>query len=186
MGRGSKPAELIGTQSADRIRASGHARRVEQAGHMSAPDRADLSERNPLRGGRSLIAAPPSRLSLHRLPGSRFSPRSARAAATSGPGKRRHCKVHNGLTLDECPRPRPRNCLHPRPGATRLSVSCGRVSMRYAAIVCGVQRNGSPDRQTLCRITDNLRAKATRALPGPERCSMAAAQSFRCSDRLIR
>jgi len=51
MGRGSKPAELIGTQSADRIRASGHARRVEQAGHMSAPDRADLSERNPLRGG---------------------------------------------------------------------------------------------------------------------------------------
>src|SRR5947207_15496212 len=65
MGRGSKPAELIGTQSADRIRASGHARRVEQAGHRSAPDRADLSERNPLRGGgRSLIAAPPSRLSF--------------------------------------------------------------------------------------------------------------------------
>jgi len=51
MGRGSEPAELIGTRSADRIRASGHARRVEQAGHMSAPDRADLSERNPLRDG---------------------------------------------------------------------------------------------------------------------------------------
>ncbi len=188
MGRGSKPAELIGTQSADRIRASGHARRVEQAGHMSAPDRADLSERNPLRGGgRSLIAAPPSRLSLHRLPGSRFSPRSARAAATSGPvGSAGIARSTTGLRLITCPRPRPRNCLHPRPGATRLSVSCGRVSMRYAAIVCGVQRNGSPDRQTLCRITDNLRAKATRALPGPERCSMAAAQSFRCSDRLIR
>src|ERR1700692_4487868 len=61
--------------------------------------------RNPLReGGRSLIAAPPSRLPLRRLPGSRFSPRSARAAATSGPvRKRRHCKVHNGLTLDHVP-----------------------------------------------------------------------------------
>ena len=91
-----------------------------------------------------------------------------------------------GLRLITCPRPRPRNCLHPRPGATRLSVSCGRVSMRYAAVVSGAQRNGSPDRQTLCRITDNLRAKATRALPGPERCAMAAAQSFRCSDRLTR
>src|SRR5207237_10552660 len=45
------PSAYIGTQSADRIRASGHARRIEQAGHMSAPDRADLSERNPLRGG---------------------------------------------------------------------------------------------------------------------------------------
>ena len=50
MGRGLEPAELIGTRSADRIRASGHARRVEQAGHMSAPDRANISERNPLRG----------------------------------------------------------------------------------------------------------------------------------------
>jgi hypothetical protein len=51
--------------------------------------------------------------------------------------------------------------------------------MRYAAIVFVAQRNGSPDRQTLCRITDNFRAKATRALPGLERCSMAAAQSFK-------
>src|ERR1700704_1215837 len=77
-----------------------------EAGHMSAPDRADLSiVKNPCAvGADSLIAAPPSRLSLHRLPGSRFSPRSARAAATSGPvGKRRHCKVHNGLTLDHVP-----------------------------------------------------------------------------------
>ena len=48
------------------------------------------------------------------------------------------------------------------------------------------QRNGSPDRQTLCRITESLRAKATRALPEPERRSIAAAQSFRCSDRFTR
>ena len=31
------------------------------------------------------------------VPGSRFSPRSAHAAATSGP-KHRRCNVHNGLT----------------------------------------------------------------------------------------
>src|SRR5438067_5404065 len=141
MGRGSKPAELIGTQSADRIRASGHARRVEQAGHMSAPDRADLSDRNPLRGGgRSLIAAPPSRLSLHRLPGSRFSPRSARAAATSGPvGKRRHCKVHNGLTLDHVPTAATAQLPAPSPrGDTlvrklRTSIDALRCSMRCPA-----------------------------------------------------
>jgi hypothetical protein len=50
-GRGPEPAELIGTRSADRIRASGHARRVEQAGHMAAPDREAVSIKFPLRGG---------------------------------------------------------------------------------------------------------------------------------------
>ena len=75
-----------------------------QAGHMTAIDQTHSSCQALQTGGRSLIAAPPSRLPLHRLPGSRFSPRSARAAATSGPvGKRRHCKVHNGLTLDHVP-----------------------------------------------------------------------------------
>ncbi len=50
------------------------------------------------------------------LPGSRFSPRSAFAAATSG-SKHRRCNVHNGLTC------KPRGptaslavSLHPRPG----------------------------------------------------------------------
>ncbi len=33
---------LVGTSSADRIRASGHARRIKQAGHMAAPDRDDI------------------------------------------------------------------------------------------------------------------------------------------------
>ena len=78
----------------------------------------------------------------------------------------------------------PRNCLHPRPGAMR--VKCLTRLMRYAAITGADQRNGSPDRQTLCRITDNLRAKATRALPEPERRSIASAQSFRCSGRFTR
>jgi hypothetical protein len=52
--------------------------------------------------------------------------------------------------------------------------------MSYAAMAGVAQRNGTPDRQTLCRITDSLRAQATRALPEPERRSIASAQSFRC------
>src|SRR3954469_8810402 len=53
--------------------------------------------------------------------------------------------------------------------------------MSYAAMTGAAHRNGSPDRQTLCRMTDSLRAKATRALPEPERRSIASAQSFRVS-----
>jgi hypothetical protein len=56
----------------------------------------------------------------------------------------------------------------------------------YAGVACEDQRNGCPDRHTLCRITANLRASATRALPGPERCSIASAQAFRCSGRFTR
>jgi len=51
--------------------------------------------------------------------------------------------------------------------------------MRYAAMAGSAQRNGSPDRQTLCRMTDSLRAKATRALPEPERRPIASAQCGR-------
>jgi len=39
--------DLYGFLSADFIRASGHANRVKQAGHMSAPDRARLISENP-------------------------------------------------------------------------------------------------------------------------------------------
>ena len=38
----------------------------------------------------------------------------------SGP-EDRHCKVHNWLTFDHVPTGWPRNCLHPRPGATQVS-----------------------------------------------------------------
>src|SRR3954471_4605980 len=58
--------------------------------------------------------------------------------------------------------------------------------MRYAAMTGSAQRNGSPDRQTLCRMTDSLRAKATRALPEPERRSIVSAQFFKCSGRFTR
>src|SRR5215471_12621900 len=109
----------------------------------------------------------------------------SRAAATSGPVRKRwHCKVHNGLRVLTCP---------PARHAIACTVAQGHAVDRKAvmnvdcyAVACGVQRNGSPDRQTLCRITDSLRAKATLALPAPERRSIAAAQSFRCSGRLTR
>ena len=42
----TKRGDLYGFPSADFIRASGHADRVKQAGHMSAPDRAGNSD-NP-------------------------------------------------------------------------------------------------------------------------------------------
>jgi len=38
----------------------------------------------------------------------------------------------------------------------------------------------------LCRITDSLRANATRALPGPDRFAITCAQSFRLEARLTR
>ena len=118
-GQSSELAKLIGIQSADRIRASGHARRVKQAGHMSAPVRAVISIIFPLRGGgRSLIAPPLSIASLLfsvAVPGSRFSPRSEVSAATSGP-KHRRCNVHNGLAwYSMWPKALLRSRLHPRP-----------------------------------------------------------------------
>lgn len=180
---------MIWTRSANSHTGRRLSSAASKAGQMTASDHAlQRSRLFPLPGGgRSLIAAPPSRLLYCRPPGSRFSPRSVRSAATSGPVRKRwHCKVHNGLTLDHVPTAPTAQLPAPSPRGDSLSASCGRVSVRYAAMVCGVQRNGSLDRQTLCRMTDNLRAKAIRALPGPERCSIAAAQSFRCDDRLTR
>ena len=104
----------------------------------------------------------------------------------SGPEARTLQGPQRAYVLITCPRPRPRNSLHPRPGATRLSAKMRTNLNAYAAIASGAQWNGSPDRQTLCRITDSLRAKAIRALPGPERRSMASAQSFKCSGRFTR
>ena len=48
------------------------------------------------------------------------------------------------------------------------------------------QLKGSPDRHTLCRMTDSLRASAVRALPGPHRLAIASAQSLRREARLTR
>jgi hypothetical protein len=43
----TKRDDLYGFPSADFIRASGHADRVKQAGHMSAPDRAHRTSETP-------------------------------------------------------------------------------------------------------------------------------------------
>jgi hypothetical protein len=113
--------------------------RVEQAGHMSAPDRRTSAETFPLRsGGRSLIASPSSTgffLLCVAEPGSRFSPRSAWAAATSGP-KRGRCDVHNGLT---CGARSPTASLavspHPRPAGQLASASaCSADGLLYLLV----------------------------------------------------
>src|SRR5215211_4062502 len=100
----------------------------------------------------------------------------------SGP-EDRHCKVHNGLTLTRAHRPA---AQLPAPSPWGDAYGVSDEIDDYAAMAGSAQRNGSPDRQTLCRMTDSLRAKATRALPEPERRSIASAQSFRCSDRFTR
>jgi hypothetical protein len=151
-----------------------------------APDRAAASPISFLhQGGRSLIAVPPSSLSFT-LPARvmvLFAVSAGCRNIWSGP-EDRHCKVHNGLTLTRAHRPAAQ-----LPAPSPRGDACCRIrrgSMSYAALAGAAQRNGSPDRQTLCRMTDSLRAKATRALPEPERRSIASAQSFRCSGRFTR
>jgi len=116
-GRVTKPEKLIGTRSADRIRACGHACRVEQAAHMSAPRPSGISTRIPLRGGgRSLIAARSSSLKIA-PPGHgslRGQPELPQHLVRSGGTG--IARSTTGLRVITCPRPRPRNCLHPRPG----------------------------------------------------------------------
>jgi hypothetical protein len=48
-----------------------------------------------------------------------------------------------------------------------------------AAFACSDQRDGSPKRQTLRRITGSFLATATCALPLPDRLAMACRQSFK-------
>ena len=141
---------------------------------------------NTLRGGgRSLIAALLSS-SLFTSPARvmvLFAVSAGCRNIWSGP-EDRHCKVHNGLTL--ITRPPARRAIACTLALGRCVLEYLTRLMRYAAMAGSAQRNGSPDRQTLCRMTDSLRAKATRALPEPERRSIAWAQSFRGSDRFTR
>ena len=157
------------------------------SGHMSAPDRAASATRIPLRGGGRSLIAPPASIPPFKSPARvmvLFAVSVGCRNIWSGP-EDRHCKVHNGLTL--ITRPPARRAIACTLALGRSCVGVSDESMTYAAaLACGAQRNGSPDRQTLCRMTDSLRAKATRALPEPERRSIASAQSFRCSGRFTR
>lgn len=139
--------------------------------------------------GRFLIAFPlSSRLFVHpdRWPrGSRFSPRSALAAVSSGP-KRRLCIVHNGLVKVALCGPTASGgvacTLAPEGKLTVSALSlCGSLT-----VSCGPQRNGSPVRQMLCKITANLRARAMRALFVPDRLAICIAQTLKPRDRLMR
>ena len=56
----------------------------------------------------------------------------------------------------------------------------------HVASVGDAQRNGSPERQMLWRITVSLRANATRALPEPDRRAIASAHSLSLEPRLTR
>jgi hypothetical protein len=59
---------LIGTRSANSIRASGHMRRTQRAGHMTAPDQAAKTMLKTLaRGGRPHMIYAPSRDNARRL-----------------------------------------------------------------------------------------------------------------------
>jgi hypothetical protein len=69
------------------------------------------------------------------IPGSRFSPRSASAAATSGP-KHERCDVHNGLTCSaRSPRPSFAVSPHPRPGGQLASASACRADGSTSGLI---------------------------------------------------
>src|SRR5262245_42063092 len=55
---------------------------------------------------------------------------------------------------------------------------------KMAAFAGSDQRNGFPERQTLCKITESFLARATRALPFPDRLAIARPHSFRLEDFL--
>ena len=58
--------------------------------------------------------------------------------------------------------------LHPRHRVARVNL----VEFGQAPTGCSDQRNGSPERQMLCRITASFLASAMRALPTPDRFAM--------------
>ena len=88
----------------------------------------------------------------------------------------------NGLFRSQ-PAPSPRWATR-----TRASGPRERISLRFhqALTGCSDQRNASPDRHMLWRITESFLASATRAFPGPDRFAMACAQSFKGEARFTR
>src|SRR3954453_13032055 len=128
-------------------------------------------------GGRSLIAAPLSRPSF-------TSPARVMVLFAVSVGCRniwsgpedRHCKVHNGLTLIARPSPR---------RAIACTLALGRcVLTSFDELRCHGRWGPA---EWLARSPDTvqdyrqLTRQASRALPEPERRSIASPQSFRCS-----
>jgi hypothetical protein len=79
---------------------------------------------------------------------------------------------------------------YPRPAGNHHIRNLARMNSyeqwSQAALACSDQRNGSPERQTLCKITESFLATATRALPLPDRLAMACPQSFKLEVLLSR
>ena len=76
---------------------------------------------------------------------------------------------------------RSRSHPYPRPAGNHYIRDFVRMNLTnrcHAALPCSDQRNGFPERQTLCKITESFLASATRALPLPDRLAIADAQSF--------
>src|SRR5262249_987365 len=78
---------------------------------------------------------------------------------------------------------------YPRPAGNHYIRDFVRMSLRasdQATFAVWDQRNGFPERQTLCRITESFLARATRALPFPDRLAIARAHSFKLEAFLTR
>ena len=79
---------------------------------------------------------------------------------------------------------------YPRPAGNHHIRNFTRMDLyelwSQAAFACSGQRNGCPERQTLCKITESFLATATRALPLPDRLAMACPQSFKLEAFLSR
>ena len=56
----------------------------------------------------------------------------------------------------------------------------------YAGTDPSAQRNGTPERQMLCKIAESFLASAILAFPAPPRLAIASAQSLSGDDRLTR
>jgi hypothetical protein len=171
-------AVLFGTRVAETILASVHVRAHQQAGHMDASDLIKTLQIALRGGGRSLIASLLSIASCLLRPyqghGSLRGRRSRRniwfeAQALQCPQRARMASRGPGPSLAAARTLALVGNHHIRCDA-RMDPGEG---FRQTAAGCSDQRNGSPERHMLCRITESFRASATRALPAPDRLAIA-------------
>jgi hypothetical protein len=191
IGRTDDPANPLGATAYEAASVFGSGSRIpsgpavtaprRQAGHMNAvdPPVSLIFLLHPR--GRSLIAPPLSIAScLLCLPcrghgslrGRKAPPqhlvRSA-AAAMSTAGSHDASRGPRPSVAADCTLA-PSGNRHIRK-VVRMNSRCW--SYQVLATGCSDQRNGSPERHMLCKITESFRASATRALPAPDRLAIA-------------
>ena len=140
----------------------------QQAGHTAAPDPLAQPLEKPLASVGAFSNRASSVKPAVAASGSWFSSRSALAAAASGP-VRRAGAARSTTGLRRMARPRPLAAQSPTPSPEGDCVVRRSRTLLAAQAWTSAHRNGSPDLQMLWRMTASLRAKATRALPGPAR-----------------